>query len=176
MPSGLLRGKLRHREGVVAIAQLCLTLCDPMDWSTLSSVLHYLPELAQIQMSIESVMPSNYLIFGHALPSIFPCIRVFSSIGASALVSVLPINSQGWFPLGMTGLISSLSKGLSRVFSNITVWKHQFFGAQPSLWEGEWGTKLGFEPRLSITLSGFLPLSHSVDSHASYLTDTCFKT
>ena len=53
------------------------------------------------------------------------------SIGASALV--LPMNIQGWFPLGLTGLISLQSKGLSRVFSNTTVQKHQFFGAQPSL-------------------------------------------
>ena len=53
------------------------------------------------------------------------------SIGASA--SVLPMNTQGWFPLGLTGLISLLSKGLSRVFSSTTIWKHQFLGAQPSL-------------------------------------------
>ena len=56
------------------------------------------------------------------------------SIGASASPSVLPMNIQGWFPLGLTGLISSHSKGLSRVFCNTTVQKHQFFGAQSSLW------------------------------------------
>ena len=55
------------------------------------------------------------------------------SIGVSASASVLPVNSQGWFPLGLTGLISLQSKGLSRVFSNSTVQKHQFFGAQLSL-------------------------------------------
>ena len=54
------------------------------------------------------------------------------SIGASALASVLPMNIQGWFLLGWTGLISLQSKGLSRIFSNTTVQKHQFFGAQPS--------------------------------------------
>ena len=54
------------------------------------------------------------------------------SIGASA--SVLPMNSQGWFPLGLMGLISLLSKGVSRAFSSITIQKHQFFGAQHSLW------------------------------------------
>ena len=54
------------------------------------------------------------------------------SIGASA--SVFPMNIQSWFPLGWTGLISLTSKGLSRVFSNTTVQKHQFFGIQPSLW------------------------------------------
>ena len=51
-----------------------------------------------------------------------------------ALASVLPVNSQGWFPLGLTGLISLQSKGFSRVFSSPTVWKYQFFSAQPSLW------------------------------------------
>ena len=56
------------------------------------------------------------------------------SIGASALASVLPMNIQGWFPLGLTRLISLLSKGLSRVFSSSTIWKHQFFSAQSSLW------------------------------------------
>ena len=56
------------------------------------------------------------------------------SIRASASASVLPMNIQGWSPLGLTGLISMLSKGLSRVFSSTTVWKHQFFGIKTSLW------------------------------------------
>ena len=55
------------------------------------------------------------------------------SIEASALASILPMNIQGWFPLGLTGLISLLSKGLSRVFSNTTVQRHQFFGIQSFL-------------------------------------------
>ena len=66
----------------------------------------------------------------------FPMSQLFTSggqsIGASTLV--FPMNIQSWFPLGLTGLISLLSKGLSRVFSSTTVLKHQFFGAQPSLW------------------------------------------
>ena len=82
-------------------------------------------------MSIELVMPSNYLIFCHPLlpPSIFPNIRVFSnesalhirwqSTGVSALSSVLPMNTQEWSPLGWAGWISLQSKGLSRVFSLI---------------------------------------------------------
>ena len=83
----------------------------------------------------------------YPLPSIFPGIRVFFSeltlhtrwpkywsIGISASASVLPMNTQGWFPLGLTDLISLQSKGLSRVFSSITIWKHQFFVTQPSLW------------------------------------------
>ena len=56
------------------------------------------------------------------------------SIGTSASSSVLPMNVQGWFPLWWTGLFSLLSKGLPRVFSSITVWRHQFFSAQPSWW------------------------------------------
>ena len=56
------------------------------------------------------------------------------SIGVSASASVLPVNIQGWFPLGLTGLISLLSKGLSKIFSNTTVQKHQFFVTQCSWW------------------------------------------
>ena len=56
------------------------------------------------------------------------------SIGVSVSALVLPMNIQAWFPLGWTGLISLQSKGLSRVFSNMAVWKHQFFSAQLSLW------------------------------------------
>ena len=56
------------------------------------------------------------------------------SIGVSASALVLPMNIHGWFPLGLTGLISLQSKGLSRVFSSITVQKHQFFSTRPSLW------------------------------------------
>ena len=66
----------------------------------------------------------------------FPTTQFFTSGGLSirASASVFPVNIQGWFPLGLVGLISLLSKGLSRVFSSTTIWKHQFFGAQPSLW------------------------------------------
>ena len=97
-------------------------------------------------MSIVSVMPSNHLILCCPLflpPSIFPGISFFSnewfftssgqSIGVSASASVLPMNIQDWFPLGLTGWIFLQSKRLSRVFSNTTIQKHQFFGAQFSL-------------------------------------------
>ena len=93
-------------------------------------------------MPIESVMPSNHLILCHPLllpPSVFPSIRVFSNesffasggqnTGVSASASVLPMNIQDWFPLG---LLSLQSKGFSRVFSNTTVQKHQFFSTQLS--------------------------------------------
>ena len=97
-------------------------------------------------MSIELVMTSNHLILCRTLLiplSIFPSIRVFQmsqfftsgaqSIGVSASASVLPKNIQDWLPLGWTGWVPLQSKGLSRVFSNTTVQKHQFFGAQLSL-------------------------------------------
>ena len=97
-------------------------------------------------MSIQSVMPSNHLILCCPLslpPSIFPSIRVFSSesvlrirwpkYGVSASASILPMNIQDWFPLGWAGWISLQSKGLSRVFSNTTIQKHQFLGTQLSL-------------------------------------------
>ena len=68
----------------------------------------------------------------------FPKSRLFASggqsIGASASASVLPMNIQGWFPLGLTGLISLLSKELSRVFSSTIIQKNQFFSAQPCSW------------------------------------------
>ena len=97
-------------------------------------------------MSIESVMPSNHLIFCGPLvlpPSILPSSvslqmsQLFASgtqsIGVSASTSLLPRNIQDWFPLEWTGWISLQSKGLSRVFSNTTVQKHQFLSAQLSL-------------------------------------------
>ena len=98
-------------------------------------------------LSSELEMPSNHLILCHfllLLPSIFPASGSFPmsqffatggrSIGVSASASVFPMNIQDWFPLGLTGWISLLSKGLSRAFSSTTVQKHQFFGTQLSLW------------------------------------------
>ena len=97
-------------------------------------------------MSIESVMPSNHLILclPFLLRSIFPHIRIFSNELAlhirwlkywSFSFSISPSNEcSDWFPLGLTNSISFQSKGLSRVFFNTTVQKHQFFSAQSSLW------------------------------------------
>ena len=98
-------------------------------------------------MSIESVMPSNHLILCRPLlllPSVFPSIRVFSNESAFSIkrlkfwsfsFSISPSNEySGWFPLGLAGLISLQSKGLSRVLSSTTIQKYQFFGTQPSLW------------------------------------------
>ena len=97
-------------------------------------------------MSIELVMPSNQLIlycpYSFCLQSFLasgslPVSWLFSSGGqsivASTSASVLPMNTQGWFPLGLTGWVALPSKGLSGVFSNTTVKKDQFFDTQPSL-------------------------------------------
>ena len=183
-----------------SVAQSCLTLCNPMNHSTQASLSITISRSSLRLTSIESVMPSNGLILCRPIllmPSVFSSIRVFSnesalhqSIGVSASASLLPVNIQDWFPLGLTDLISLLSKWkchaslsmeffrqkywrwvaipfsrissqprartqvsrvaggfftvwatreallskeFSRVFSNTTVWKPQFFSAQLSL-------------------------------------------
>ena len=107
------------------------TLCDPTDCTMPGlPVSHYLPEFAQT-MFIESVMPSNHLILHPSLlllPSTFPASGSFpmsqlfasgdQSIGASPSASVPPVKIQGWFPLGWTGLLSLLSKGLSSLLQH----------------------------------------------------------
>ena len=84
-----------------------------------------------------SVIPFSSCLQSFPASGSFPVSQFFASggqsIGVSAPASVLPMNLQDWFPLGLTGWISLLSKGLSRVFSNTTVQKHQFFGTQLSL-------------------------------------------
>ena len=122
---------------------LCPTLYNPMDCSTPGfPVLHHLPELAQTHVHWvgDAIQPSSPLSFSSPPAfylsqhqSLFPVSWLLTSGGqsieasASASASVLPMNIQGWFLLELTGLISLLSKGLSRVFSNTTVQKHQFF-------------------------------------------------
>ena len=117
-----------------------------MDCSTPGFPVHHHSHSLFKLMSIELVMPSNHLILCHPLlflPSIFPSIRVFSNELALRIrwpkywrfsFSISPSNEySGFISLGLTGLISLQSKGLSRVF-NTTVQKHQFFNTQPSLW------------------------------------------
>ena len=88
--------------------------------------------------AIPSVVPFSSCPQSFPASGSFPRSRLFPSggqnIGASPSALVLPVNIQGWFPLGLTGLISLQSEGLSRVLSNNTVQKHQFFSTQPSLW------------------------------------------
>ena len=160
-----------------SVTQLCLTLWDPMDCSTPSfPVLHHLPELAQtyghwvsdaIQPSCPLSSPSLLAFNLSQHQSLFQMSWLFASggqsIGASASASVLPMNIQDLFPLGLTGWISLQSKGLPRVFSNTTVQKHQFFGAQPSLWSNShFHTWLLEKPLKS---HYFLTLTSSIASH-----------
>ena len=127
-----------------SVTQSCPTLCDPMDYSTPELPVHH-QLLEFTQTHVHWVGDANQS--SHALsapPAIFlPASGPFQmsqhfasgcqSIGISASTSVFPKNTQDWSPLGWTGWISLKSKGLSRVFSNTIVQKHQFFGAQLSL-------------------------------------------
>ena len=142
----LLLGLLRFRRNFhfSSVTQSCSTLCDPRSHQVSLSISNSrsLPKL----MSIESVLPSNHLILSSPSPPAFnlsqhqgsfPMSQLFvsggQSIGVSASTSVLPMNTQDW-SLGWTGWTSLQSKGLSRVFSNTTVQKHQFFCTQLSLY------------------------------------------
>ena len=129
-----------------SLAQSCPALCDPMDCSMPNlSVHHQLPEFTQthvhwvadaIQPSHPRSSPSPQAFNPSHNQDLFKWLSFFASggqiIGVSASASVLPMNIQDWSPSEWTGWISLQSKGLSRVFSNTTVQKHQFFGAQPS--------------------------------------------
>ena len=127
-----------------SVTKSCLTLCDSMDWNTPGfPALHYILELAQIhihwvgdaiQLSHSLWPPYSSCLQSFPASGSFPMSWLFASggqsIGASASLSVLPGNIQGWFPLGLTGLISLLFKRLSGVFSSTTLQKHWFFHAQ----------------------------------------------
>ena len=121
-------------ENCCSVAKSHLTFCDPINCSTPGfPVLHSLPEFAQTHVHW-ATMSSSVVPFSSCPQSIpasgsFPVSWLFASAGqstgASASASVLPMTIQGWFPLGLTGLIFSLSKGLWRVSSSNTVQKHQ---------------------------------------------------
>ena len=130
------------------VAQSCLTLCDPMDCSTLGfPILHHLPELAQthVHWVSDAIQPSCPLLF--LSPPAFnlsqhqgPFQWVSSSHQVAKVLElqlqhqVISMNIQDWLPLGLISWISLQSKGLSGVFSNTTVQKHRFFDTQLSLW------------------------------------------
>ena len=127
------------------VAQSWLTLCDPMNSSTPGHpIQHQLPEFTQthVHWVSDAIQTSHPLLIPFSRLQSFPASgtchmsHLFASggqsIGVSASTSVLPMNIQDWFPSGWTGWISLQSKGLSRVFSNIAVQKHQFFCAQLS--------------------------------------------
>ena len=129
-----------------SVAKSCLTFCDP--WTTAHQ--------ASLSFTTHRVCLNSCLLSGWCHPTIsssvipfssclqsfpasgsFPMSQLFASggqsIGVSASASILPMNIQDWFPLGLTSWLSLLSKGLSRVFPSTTVQKHQFFGTLPSL-------------------------------------------
>ena len=136
-------------SSVSSVSQSCLTLCDPMDCSIPGFPVHLLPcptpriysnscpSSQWCHPTISSSIVPFFCLQSFPEPGSFPMSQFFSSggqsIGASASASVLPMNIQDWFPLGWTGLISLLSKGLSRFFSSTTFRKYQFFSFQLSL-------------------------------------------
>ena len=132
------------------VVQSCPTLWDPMDWDpmpgfpalkfTISwSLLKFRPLSQWYNPTISFfVAPFSSCLQSFLASGSFLMGRLFTSggqsIGTSASASVLPMSLQNWFPLWLTGLISLLSKGLSRVFFSTRVQKHQFFDALLSLW------------------------------------------
>ena len=130
-----------------SVAKSCLTFATPWTAARQASLSFTVSWSLLKLMSVVSMMWSNHLVLYRPLlllPSVLPSIRGFSNESARRIswpkywnlsfsISQL-VNIQGWFPLGLTGLISFLSKGLSRVSSSTTIQKHQLFGVQPSLW------------------------------------------
>ena len=133
-------------DQIRSVAQLCLTLCDPMNRSTPGLPVHHqLPEFTQTHVHLvsDAIQPSHPLSSPSPLApnpsqhqSLFPMSQLFTwgaqSTGVLALASFLTKNTRDQSPLEWTGWISLQPKGLSRVFSNTTVQKHQYFSAQPS--------------------------------------------
>ena len=138
-------GTLKASNQIRSVAQSCRTLCDPMNRSTPGLPVHHqLPEFTQthVHRVSDAIQPSHPLSSPSPPTPIPPSIRVFSNESTlrirwpkywvSALASFLPKNTRDWSPSEWTGWISLQSKGLSRVFSNTTLQKHQFFCVQPS--------------------------------------------
>ena len=142
----------RAFSSVQLLSHVWATLCDPMNHSTPGLPVHHqLPEFTQTHAhSVDDTIQLSHLLLSPSSPTLnlsqhqglfkwvsSSRLHVTSSggqsIGVSASTSVLPMNTQDWSPLGWTGWISLQSMGLSRVFSNTTVQKHQFFGTQLSL-------------------------------------------
>ena len=135
-----------HSVQFTSVAQSCPSLCDPMNCSTPGLPVHHqLLEFTQTHVHrVSDAIQPSYPLSSPSLPApkslpaseSFPMIQVFTwggqRTGVSALASFLPKNTQDWSPSEWTGWISLQSKGLSRVFSNTTVQKHQFFSTQLS--------------------------------------------
>ena len=122
-----------------SVTQSCPTLCDPMNRSTPGLPVHHqLPKSNQtlVHRVDDAIVPFSSCSQSFLASASFSVSQLFTSggqsVGVSASTSVLPMNTQDWSPLGWTFWISLQSKGLSQVFSNTTVQKHQFFGTQLS--------------------------------------------
>ena len=128
-----------------SVTQSCPTLCNPMNHSTPALPVHHqFPEFTQthVHQVGDAIQPYHLVVPFSSCPQplpasgFFPVSQLFTwgdqTIGVSASASLLPMNTQDWSPLGWTGWISLQSKGLSRVFSNTTVQKHQSFCTQLS--------------------------------------------
>ena len=128
-----------------SVAQSYLTLCDPKNHSTPGLPVHHQPpEFTQthVHRVSDAIQPSHSVVPFSSCPQSLPASESFpmsqlftwrsQSTGVSALASFIPKKFQGWSPSEWTGWIFLQSKGLSRVFSNTTGQKHQFFSAQPS--------------------------------------------
>ena len=147
-PGQSINGNYLHRLLSVqftSVTQSSLTLWDLMNRSMPGLPVHHqLPEFTQTHVHPvgDAIQPSHPVVPFSSCPQSLPASQSFpvsqlftwggQSTGVSALASVLPKSTQDWSPSEWTGWISVQSKGLSRVFSNTTVQKHQFFGAQPS--------------------------------------------
>ena len=134
-------------QWVSSVTQSCLALCDPMDCSMPGFPVHHQllePIQTHARCINDAIQPSHPLLSPSPASNLSQHQGLFQWIGSSHQVAKVlefqlqhqsfPMNIQGWFPLGLTGLVSSLSRGLSRDFSSTTIWKHQFFSAKPSLW------------------------------------------
>ena len=147
----------------------CVQLCDSMDCSTPGvPALRCLLEPAQtrVHQGGDAIQPSHSVIPFFSCPQSFPASGSFpmsqffllqvTKVLEIQLLSVLPMNIQGWSPLGLIGLMSLQSKGLSKIFSNTTVQKHQFFSAQPSLWSKSHIHKWLLEKNIAFTTQTFV--------------------
>ena len=122
-----------------SVTQSCPTLCHSIHCSIPAFLYFTISQTFFKLTSVELVMPSNHLVLCHPPAFSLSQHQVLSQWvdflhQVAKASSVLPVNTQDWFPVGFTGLISLQSKWLSKVFSNTTTQKYKFFGTFPSLW------------------------------------------
>ena len=147
MPNSLQPHELQHTWILCPLPspRVCSNSCS-LNWWCISNHLIFccplllLPSLSQLQRLFQWVGSSHQV----------------AKNGVSASASVLPMNIQGWFPFRLTGFISLLSKTLSRVFASTTVWKHQLFSTQPSLWEETLTSVHDYGKTIALTIQTFV--------------------